>query len=94
MDLLLVFSMGLFLTQAAFFWWLIDRKWDRRFRVMAALAAIGLAPSLMYIDGLYSEFGDGGAANAVLTFIAVIGGFVTLMAVIVIRSIIGQFSQS
>jgi hypothetical protein len=94
MDLLLVFSIGLFLTQATLFWWLIERKWDRWLRVVASLTVIGLVPSVMYVEGLHREFGDGGGVNAVLTFMAVVGGFLTLMAVIIIRSIIGQFSQS
>jgi hypothetical protein len=93
MDLLLVFSIGLFLIQAALFWWLIDRKWNRQFRVIVALAVIGMVPSLIYVEGIYREFGDGGAANAVLIFLAVVGGLLTLLAVIVIRSVIGQFSQ-
>lgn len=91
MDLLLVLSIGFFLIQAAFFWWLLDRKWDRRLRVAAALTAIGAVPSMMYLEGLSREFGDGGAANAVMIFFAVVGGFITLMAVIVIRSIVGQY---
>jgi hypothetical protein len=91
MGALVAFLIGYFLLQVAFFWWLIDRAWPRRMRVAAALAAIGLLPSLMYLETLYREFGDGGAVATVLAVLVFIGGFVTLMIVMILRAVITQY---
>lgn len=76
-----------FLSQAAFFWWLGRTNLRSRLKFAAVLVAIFLLLSAMYINGLYREFGDGGAANTVMALFGVIGGFSNAFVVFVFRSI-------
>ena len=76
-----------FVGQAAIFWWLGRTNLRSRLKFAAALVAIFLMPSVMYVDGLYREFGDGGAANTVMSLFGVIGGFLNAFAVFVSRAI-------
>jgi hypothetical protein len=43
MDFLSLYSIGLFVAQAAILWCLIDRKWDSKLRVTAGPNGIILA---------------------------------------------------
>ncbi len=76
-----------FLILAVIFLWLGRTKLRTWLKIFGALAAIFLIPTVMYVDGLYREFEDGGAANTVLSLVLVIGGFLTAFVVFVWRSI-------
>jgi ABC-type glycerol-3-phosphate transport system permease component len=76
-----------FLILAVLFWWLGRTKLRTRVKIFGALTAVFLIPTVMYVDGLYREFGDGGAANTVLCLVLVIGGFLNAFVVFVFRSI-------
>jgi ABC-type glycerol-3-phosphate transport system permease component len=87
MEFLAVCAVIYFLIQATIFWWLERTNFRTCLKVSAALAVIFLLPSVMYLDGLYREFGDGGAANTVMALFGVIGGFSNAFVVFVFRSI-------
>jgi hypothetical protein len=92
MSLLLLLGVGYFIVQGLFFWWLIDRPLGRWKMAAMILGALLFLPGIMYVDGLSKQFGDGGAANTVMIFLAVVGGVLTLVAAFFIRAIAQQSS--
>jgi ABC-type glycerol-3-phosphate transport system permease component len=87
MESLALFAVIYFLIQATIFWGLGRTNLRSRLKFAAALVAIFLLPSAMYLDGLYREFGDGGAANTVMSLFGVMGGFLNAFVVFLFRSI-------
>jgi ABC-type glycerol-3-phosphate transport system permease component len=94
MGMLAIFAVVYFLIQGAVLWRLGQTKLRSGLKALAALMAILLVPSIMYADGLYRELGDGGAANAVVSLLAAICGFITAFVVFVLRSIAKESSVS
>jgi uncharacterized membrane protein YdcZ (DUF606 family) len=76
-----------FLIQGGVFWRLGHTSLRTWLKVSTALAVIFLLPFVMYIGGIYREFGDDGAANTVVSLLAVVGGFLNAFVVFVFRSI-------
>jgi hypothetical protein len=83
-----------FSIQAVLFWWIGRTSLRTRLKVAAALVVVFLVPFVMYVDGLYRELGDGGAANTAMSLLAVTGGFLNAFVVFAWRSVRNESSLS
>ena len=82
-----------FILQTSFLWLALRRPRSWPIKLALVGGAIGLIPILLLVNGAVAKFGDGGALNNILIFVALIGGLITTAAVFLTQRLMARLKN-